>query len=196
MMFLKCMMWLTVTLVPLTAMAQSSIQISLNSNTPLEQEGKKQLERILDTYTLDKWIFTDRVRIESYATPHSHPVLTLNTRYTDNNDEGQLATFLHEQIHWFADEDSLTTEKVINRFRTMYPSVPVGDGQGARDEYSTYLHLLVCWLEFDGLRELIGEEQARAILAEKSYYRWIYDKVLKETDRIGDVVKEFGMVIE
>lgn len=180
---------------PLTGFAQETIHIRLHEHTPLEQEGRKQLERILDTYELDRWIFTDSVLIQSYVIPHSHPILTLNTRTTDN-DKAQLATFLHEQIHWYADADSLTTEKVIDTFRGMYPEVPVGDGQGARSEYSTYLHLLVCWLEYDGLRQLIGEEEARSILGEKTYYRWIYNKVLEEGDRISAVVKEYGMVIE
>ena len=182
-------------LTPLTGFAQDVIHIRLHEHSQLEQKGKKQLERILDTYDLERWIFTDSVLIQSYVTPHSHPILTLNTRYTDE-DKIQLATFLHEQIHWYADADSVTTEKVINTFRQMYPQVPVGEGQGARSEYSTYLHLLVCWLEFDGVRQLLGEKEARSILEEKTYYKWIYNKVLDEGGRIGAVVKDYGMVIE
>ena len=179
---------------PITGFAQEVIHIRLYEDTPLAQEGKKQLERILETYELDPWIFTDSVLIQSYVIPHSHPILTLNTRYTDNDKE-QLSTFLHEQIHWFADADSIQTEKAIKTFREMYPKVPVGDGQGARTEYSTYLHLLVCWLEFDGLRQLLGEDEARSIIESKTYYKWVYKKVLDEGNRIEAVAKKYGLVI-
>ena len=185
---------LFVLLIPLTGCAQDRIHIRLHEGTELEQKGQAQLERILESYKLDKWIFTDSVLIQSFVIPHSHPILTLNTRYVDN-DNAQLATFLHEQIHWFAAEDTQPTEEVIETFRGMYSDVPVRGGEGARDEYSTYLHLLICWLEFDGLRQLIGEQEARTIFEEKTYYKWIYKKVLDEGGRIGDVVKKHGMVI-
>ena len=172
------------------------ISIKLHEGTELEEKGQEQLERILENYDLEKWIFTKDVLIQSFVTPHSHPVLTLNTRYTDGDDEGQLATFLHEQIHWYADADSISTEKAINTFREMYPEVPIGDGQGARSEYSTYLHLLVCWLEYDALRQLLGEEEARTLLEKKTYYRWIYNKVLTEGKQLRDVVTRYGLEIE
>ena len=180
---------------PLMGFAQPRIFVALHENTSLEQKGRAQLERLLETYELDKWIFTDKVLIQSYVTPHSHPVLTLNTRYLDDDHE-QLATFLHEQIHWFADEDSLKTEKIINTFKEMYPDVPVGNRQGARDSYSTYLHLMVCWLEFDAVSQLLGTEKARAILAKKSYYQWIYARVLEDGNQLAKVIRKNKMVID
>ncbi len=184
------------TLLPLTTFAQPKIYIALHENTPLEEKGRKQLVRLIEEYGLDidRWIFTDKVLIQSYEIPHSHPVLTLNTQYLDNDQE-QLATFLHEQIHWYADIESNKTEEIIDVFKKMYPTVPVGKGEGARSEYSTYLHLMVCWLEFDAVRKLIDEETARSLLADKSYYRWIYKKVLEDTESIGKVLHEHEMVI-
>ena len=38
-------------------------------------------------------------------------------------------------------------------------------GEGARDEFSTYLHLIVCYLEFSAMKELLGEPKAREIMA-------------------------------
>ena len=179
---------------PLTTFAQEDIHITLHSNSTYEQQGKEQLERILASYSLAKWIFTRDVLIQSRVIPHSHPVLTLNTRYIDD-DNVQLATFLHEQIHWYADEDSVTTEKVIAAFRKMYPEVPVGKGEGARSEYSSYLHLLVCWLEFDALRQLLGEQTARDVLAQKTYYKWIYKQVLESGAQLEEVIRRYDMAI-
>lgn len=175
--------------------AQKEINISLHAGTEAEQKAKKQLEEILQQYDLTRWIFTQEVVIQSKVIPHSHPVLTLNTRYLGNN-EGQLASFLHEQIHWFVDTDSVSTHNVIQEFRRMYPEVPVRGGEGARSEYSTYLHLMVCWLEFDALRQLVGEEKARKMLADNSFYRWIYKQVLEDGEKLEAIIRKQGMLIK
>ncbi len=174
--------------------AQSDVEVITHEDTPLERQGKAQMERLLETYALDKWQFTDKVVIQSYVIPHSHPVLTLNTRYLDNDVE-QLSTYLHEQIHWYADAHEERVDELITVFKSMYPEVPVGNGQGARTTESSYLHLLVCWLELDGLGELIGKKKARENLAAKTYYQWIYKTVLEDAGEIGRVIKEHNMRI-
>ena len=61
-----------------------AIDIRLQSGTPLEERGRDQLRRLLRIiYDLHKWLFTRDVLIQSGVIPHSHPVLTLNTRYLD-----------------------------------------------------------------------------------------------------------------
>ena len=75
------------------------LRIRLHSGTPLEERGRDQLHRLLHTYDMQKWLFTHDVLVQSGVIPHSHPVLTLNTRYLDD-DTAQLATFVHEQLHW------------------------------------------------------------------------------------------------
>lgn len=174
--------------------AQSDVAVTTHEDTPLERRGKAQMERLLETYALEKWQFTDKVVIQSFVIPHSHPVLTLNTRYLDNDVE-QLATYLHEQIHWYADDHEAQVDKTIAAFKEMYPEVPVGNGEGARTTESSYLHLLVCWLELDGLGELVGKQKARDNLAVKTYYRWIYKTVLEDADEIGRVIKKHGLHI-
>ena len=51
-------------------------------------------------------------RIETGVIPHSHPVLTLNTQYIDR-DTLQIATFVHEQLHWFFDAHAAATDSAI-----------------------------------------------------------------------------------
>ena len=180
---------------PFRLSAQTGVDITTHEDTPLEREGKAQLERLLKEYNLDTWRFTDKVLIQSYVIPHSHPILTLNTRYLDDDHE-QLATYLHEQIHWYADAHEEETDKIVDVFKQMYPEVPVGDGEGARSTESTYLHLMVCWLEMDGLTGLIGKKKARKALEQKTYYKWIYKTVLADAGKIGRVIKQHGMRIE
>ncbi len=51
-------------------------------------------------------------------------------------------------------------QRVIGELKQRYPEVSVGEGRGARSEFSTYLHLAVCWLERDAMIRLVGQEQA------------------------------------
>jgi hypothetical protein len=48
--------------------------------------AEQQLRRLERTYPLSQWTFTSDIRVEFGALPHSHPVLTLNTRHLDDDD--------------------------------------------------------------------------------------------------------------
>lgn len=58
-----------------------------------EDQTQRQLRRILGSCPVSDWVFTRDIRIEANAVPHSHPVLTLNTRHLDD-DHQLLATFI------------------------------------------------------------------------------------------------------
>ena len=109
-----------------------AIDIRLQSGSPLEERGRDQLRRLLRTYDLHKWLFTRDVLIQSGVIPHSHPVLTLNTRYVDD-DTAQLATFVHEQLHWFLTDhvERAKTNAALTELRALYPTVPTALPEGA-----------------------------------------------------------------
>src|SRR5262245_62019290 len=125
---------------------QAALQITLKRGTPAEASTREQLERLLATYDLSPWIYTKSVVIDERAIPFSHPVLTLHTRHA-KDDDLLLSTFVHEQFHWFLTERYEATELAIADLRKVFPTVPAGGTAGAQDEHSTYLHLLVCFLE-------------------------------------------------
>lgn len=84
-----------------------------------------------------------------------------------------------------------STEEAIADFRIMYPILPqVG---GARNEYSTYLHLVVCFLEYKAVSLYLGKVKAREMLLEfatvDEVYPWIYYQILNRTQEIENVVK-------
>jgi hypothetical protein len=179
----------------LVTSAQAQLTIELASNTALEQRGRQQLERLLQTYDLSPWLFTRAVRIESHVIPHSHPVLTLNTRYLDN-DTAQVATFIHEQLHWFLVERDAPTDSALAELRRMFPKVPGKPPEGAQDEESTYLHLLVCTLELAGTSHVFGEAAARRALEGWRHYTWVYRQVLDRTDSLKRVLRAHGLVVK
>lgn len=163
------------------------VAITLTHGDERERETQAQLDRLLRTYDVRPWIFTDKIVIESgrRVIPHSHPVLTLSTRHL-KDDELLLSTFVHEQIHWFMGSRSDDTAKAIAELEKLFPEVPAGHPEGARDEYSTYLHLLVCTLEDDAMNRLLGELRARQVLQfwTTDHYQWVYRQVL---ERGGDL---------
>jgi hypothetical protein len=171
--------------------------------------AKQQLRRILSTYDLDPWIITQDVRIKPGVDPHSHPVLTVNTTHLDD-DETQLSIFLHEQAHWFvsrsvspfAPDAGEEKQAVIKDLEALYPDPP------SAADYGTFVHLIVGWLELDGMAELVGEERAREIKrglvqqyteeplsnTDKSYI-WYNERVLEDTREIGAILSRHGLLI-
>jgi hypothetical protein len=172
------------------------LSIRLHRSTPLEERGREQLLRLLYTHDLQKWLFTRDVLIQSGVIPHSHPVLTLNTRYVDD-DTAQLGTFVHEQLHWFLTDhvERAKTNAALTELRALYPTVPTALPEGAMGERSTYLHLIVCHLELQALTALLGEQSARQQLERWTHYTWVYRTVLTETERIGELLRRHGVVV-
>ena len=161
-----------------------------------EEEVAEVLIGLSQKHDLSPWLFTNRVRIESGVIPHSHPILTLNTRHIENYNQ-LLAVFLHEQIHRFLAEpqNRKQLEGALSELRKMYPRVPDARNGGAASEYSTYLHFLVNWLEFDALSDLLGRSEAQEVIKEKDIYEWIYGRVLEHSSDLKSVVARHDLRI-
>lgn len=170
---------------------QAAIDIALESGSRREAQTRDQLQRLLKTYDVSPWIYTKSIRIDERAIPHSHPVLTLHTRHL-KDDELLLSTFVHEQFHWFLVERDQATRAAIADLRKLFPTVPKGpEAGGSRDEDSTYLHLLVCYLEQRALVRTLGELEARQVMEfwATDHYTWVYRTVLDRSRDIGVVMR-------
>lgn len=68
-----------------------------------------------------------------------------------------------------------------------------GRGRGARraHEHSTYLHLLVCDLEYQADRSVLGKLRARQVMEfwASDHYTWVYQTVLDRGSEIRDVLE-------
>ena len=179
----------------ITSYAQDKIEIALKSSSREESQTRDQLQRLLKTYDLSKWIFTRSILIDEKAIPHSHPILTLHTRHL-KDDDLLLSTFLHEQFHWFLVQKDKETQEAIKDLRALFPKVPVGPPDGAGDEESTYLHLLVNYLEYRADRELLGELRARQVMDfwSSDHYRWVYQTVLERTRDISSILFKHKLI--
>ena len=170
-----------------------SVTISSHNKTEAELSIKKRLEALLAKYDLEKYLYTKEIKIQSGTIPHSHPILTLNTRFA--NDTYLLSTFLHEQMHWYTLSKEYDNKKLGEAIFKMYPEVPSKLPEGGGDERSTYLHILVCYLEYHTLSQVIGEEKAKAHMEfmTNQHYTWIYKTVLKDHKKLSALIEDVGL---
>lgn len=162
-----------------------------------EQAAKEMLESLLVSYDVFNWAFTKRVVIDETSIPHSHPILTLSPRVLFREPAGLLSMYLHEQIHWQLVAQRRQVRAARRELRRLFPSVPARRDGGAKSKRSTYLHLLVNWLEVEALRSAAGDDIARRMLAATAdgpVYGWVYRQVRDRNADIGAVVKAHGLL--
>jgi len=178
-----------------SAFGQASLEITLKQGTPDEARTRDQLQRLLATYDLSPWIYTKSIVVDERAIPFSHPVLTIHTRHA-KDDELLLSTFVHEQLHWFIAARPDETEQAIADLRKLFPSVPAGGTTGARDEYSTYLHLLVCYLERQAVLRVLGELKTKQVVDfwATDHYTWVYQTVISRSRDIGQIMRDRKLI--
>lgn len=138
----------------------------------------RELKRLRDRHDLAGLEWTCVVVVDGSPgiVPHSHPVLTLSTRR-----QGWLllATYLHEQLHWWLSQPILH-ERVgaaSVELKDRWPKVPTASDGGARDVASTRLHLIVCSLEVRAMEAVAGGAVAQTLLETRvsgKVYPWVY----------------------
>lgn len=178
-------------------MADVRIDIDLDVAEREAERVKSWLKALRQRHDLSRFEYTRHVRIIPASSTYSHPILTLGTRFTETEDH-LLATYLHEQMHWYLyllggpDYDPIAPffDELVRR----YPDAPTQLPEGARNYEQTYAHLVVNWLELHAVSQYIGMPRAAA-LAETQYgYRWIYRTVLKDWDALGALYRDHGIL--
>ncbi len=172
-----------------------ALTITLKNGSSTEAGTMAQLGKLLEQHNLSRWIFTQEIVIdEKTRIPHSHPVLTLNTNYTD--DAQLLSVFVHEQLHWHALAHEEDRDRAIAELEELFPNLPTQPPDGSRGRFSSYQHIIVCYLEFVALKETVGEEKAREVFEFWSghHYRAIFRLALDQPDKIRSVVEKHNLV--
>jgi hypothetical protein len=166
--------------------------------------AQREGDRIRDMLTalrrrhdLARYEYTGIVRIVPGGDTFAQPVLTLGNRFTATEDE-LLSTYLHEQMHWYLWYLGTPERDMVARFMDelvrRYPDAPTAPPEGARGYDSTYLHLVVNWLEIAATAEFIGRERAVAVARAQRSYRWIYRTVLRDWDALGELYERHDVV--
>jgi hypothetical protein len=178
---------LTTLLLSTTKVFAETADIQTAHHSPREQQEKLELDQLLKKHDVSKYTFTRTVVIEERAMNHAFPVLTLNVHFLGSDDE-LLSSFLHEQLHWYLHDHPMQMEQALSELRRFYPKVPAGLPEGADTLYSTYGHLVDCYLEIQADRQIIGPERTDRVIKNKPWYTWIYKTITEDEKRIAGVV--------
>lgn len=176
-------------------LVQPAVEIHLKHGTERERQTKALLEQLLASYDLINYTFTRKVVIEERAINHAFPVLTLNVRFAQSPDE-LLSSYLHEQLHWHLRARLTDQQAAVADLRRLYPDAPVGLPEGANTVFSTYGHLVTCYLEIKADRQLMGAERTTAVISRKRHYTWIYKTILVDETRIAAVVQRYRLDVK
>lgn len=155
---------------------------------------KQNLYHVIQIYDLTRFMYTYRVKIQDNVFNHSHPILTLNTKYARMPNK-LMASFLHQQFHWWANSHPGQVRAAIQDFEKVYKDNP---GQNAEDKKHYYLHLVVSYLEFRAMGKLIGYHQTHRIQQEmlqvEDHYGWAYSKIYKNPTQIRTILRKHNLI--
>jgi hypothetical protein len=170
-------------------------QIDLGEAERAANSIKSMLLKLRGAYDLAPFEYTRRVRIAPGEIPHSHPVLTINTMV--RAEQPLLSLYLHEQMHWYltwySHRHGAGWRAIWADLQTRFPEVPVAFPEGAHTAQSSYLHLIVNWLEIAATSQLLGEKIAKEIAAENFVYSGVYKIVLAHWDALSDLYRAHAL---
>ena len=180
----------------LGASAQTpKLNIQTKNGLPQEEQRKEQMERLAKQYDLKKYTITRDILIERGAMNHSHPTLTLNLRFLDNDDLA-LSAYVHEQAHWvLTDRNRFDNPSLFEDLHRAFPNLEIRVPEGDGELRSSYFHIAVCMLEWHAMEELVGLERARKVIEWKQgdHYKAIYSIVLNQREQIEGVLNRHGV---
>jgi len=167
--------------------------------TAVQRNAEHVRAMLLDArgrFDLARFEYCKQVRIAPTEIPYSHPSITLNTWIHD--DLGLLSMYLHEQMHWYVTWYSHVRapqwRSLFGQLRERYPSVPAAEAGGGNDEFSTYLHLLVNWLEIEAVSRFVDRDRVVNHVRALHFYRWIYQTVTDDWEALGALYLEQGLL--
>jgi hypothetical protein len=160
------------------------------------QRVRSWLGALRQRHNLVPFEYTRHIQVVPGSATYSHPILTLGTRFTETEDH-LLATYLHEQMHWYLsrlggyDHDPIAP--FFNELVRRYPRAPTRLPEGARNYEQTYAHIVVNWLEIEVTSQFIGWERARELANTQFGYRWIYRTVINDREPLRELLTSHGI---
>ena len=169
----------------------SGVDIRTVHGTAGENAARDALRAVLAEHDLRRWMFTDLIIVdETIRGAFSHP-LTLSPALLVQRPARALTTFLHEQLHWL---EGPGTEAAAAEASRRWPDPPPLPAGGA-DARSTWLHMSVCALEYQSLREILGPSAATGELRLHTGYAWIYGQILAAPRWFAGFLQRHGLQV-
>ncbi|WP_417457036.1 hypothetical protein [Kordiimonas sp.] len=185
--------WVMIIMINVSATA-AELLITTENNHEREYRTGAVIQEFTESHDVSKWMFTSKLHVDIRAIPHSHPVLTLHTRHLEKP-YLLYSTFIHEQIHWHLDANHDADMAARADLAKLLGPAKVGYPYGSPDESATYLHVLVCYLEIDAMKQIFGNKKADELLNywKTDHYTWVYEQVDTHADAIAEIIDRHGL---
>jgi hypothetical protein len=172
------------------------VRLDLTSAQRSAERVRDMLFRLRKDLDLAPFEYCRKVRIAPLEIPFSHPEITLNS--WTNDELALLASYLHEQMHWyvtwFSHVHADAWRDIFARLRERYSQAPAREPEGAPDEFSIYLHLVVNWLEIEATSRFFERERVVAHVRALPYYRWMYRTVTDDWQALAALYADRALV--
>tara|TARA_B100001093_G_scaffold511451_1_gene579380 strand:+ start:1204 stop:1911 length:708 start_codon:yes stop_codon:yes gene_type:complete len=163
----------------------------------IEELMIKDLKILFDRYDLEKYLYTKNIIVDGNINnfPDSYNfVVRITRRYVLDKKytlEHLLAIFIHEQFHCWEDqiENKTKINKLLPILYDTFPDMNLLPPYGSRTKESTYIHIIICFHEYNALIDLLGLKKANEILKTKRIYKGIYQTVIDNFDNIKDLLE-------
>ncbi len=166
-----------------------TLRISSRNNDPDELDMVEIIKAVCEQYVVP--IFTDVVVVEKGAIPHSHPILTLNTRVKDPR--LVLKVLVHEQLHWYVQKHPKYNE-CIAYLKSKYKDDGEHNKSGTYPD-SYWEHIIVCFNTRRYLTTTLLPEDLRWISEQWRPYPTLEDEVIERDREIESDLIGFDMVL-
>lgn len=134
--------------------------------------------------------FTNEVCVEKDTIPHSHPILTLNTRSKD--ERSILLTLTHEQFHWYV-QNHQKYKGCIAYLKLKYKDGSVNNESGKYPE-SYWEHIIVCFNTRNYLKNILSTSDFDWVYQQWLPYPIIEKLIVERHAEIEIDLKKFEMV--
>ncbi|MBP6912640.1 MAG: hypothetical protein KBB86_01760 [Candidatus Pacebacteria bacterium] len=165
-----------------------NIVVSSKNNEPEELEVVEIVNALYEKYNIPN--FTNTVMVEKGSIPHSHPILTLNTRVKDPR--LILKTLVHEQLHWHA-ENHPQYNNCIDYIKTKY----IDDGEHNKlgtNPNSYWEHIIVCFNTRNYLESILSKDDIDWVYLQWQAYPTLEKLIAKNKDQIKSDLEKFDLI--
>ncbi len=164
-------------------------EVNPNKWTYLTKQNMLQLAQV---YDLSPFLYTNKILVQSNAISTAFPVMTLNTKYSEEP-KNILSMWLREEFHWWIRQNKVNADLAVNELKKIYPKVPT-----PRGSHSIHLHIITCYLEFKALEHFLGPKEARnvtqQIMKKDKLYSWVYYQILYKNFAIEKIIEKYQLL--
>lgn len=171
-------------------MKSAQIEITSKNGLPEEEQTVENVRELYEAFPIPR--FTNRIVIEKGSRPHSHPVLTLNTRLISDK-LNLLQTVTHEQLHWFAREQP-RYKACIDFLKSKYPDDGERNQSGTHPD-SYWEHIIVCFNTRHALMQWLQADEIRHVYRQWQPYPALEKYIETHMETLEEELRRFNMIV-